>query len=195
MAIKDDVVGFLQSDTAIDKVNFEFDGFQVYPSAYKTDIAEAVKKGRIGVRIDTALNEGAGASYDLRYNEFRLPPGFDVSKDDPASLLLHEATHAHMDLQAIGSVPRERSEAIAYVAEAVFRGAKGLPPIGGPSAEGAFMRRQAASMAAGILAGGYKVPGQAAGNLMATLRNEPHYIKQTEDDGPLMPFNGVPGEP
>jgi hypothetical protein len=193
MSLKDDVVSFLRTDPNIAKVNFEFDGFRVYPSAFSTDVADAVEKGRIGVRTSGALNKGAGASYDPKFNEFNLAPGFNLTTIKGKTLLLHEATHAHMDLQAVGRMAREKAEAIGYLAEAVFITAAGYNPLSPFGMEGGFLRQQAARMAEGVLGGDYTVPTAAASALVGTVRNEQHYMDQTADEGPEIPFNGVPG--
>lgn len=193
MSLKEDVVNFLRTDPNIAKVNFEFDGFRVYPSAYTADVADAVAKGRIGVRTSSALNKGAGASYDPKFNEFNLAPGFNLTKIEHKTLLLHEATHAHMDLQAVGRMAREKAEAIGYLAEAVFITAAGYNPLSAWGTEGGFLRQQAAMMAEGVLGGAYAVPPSSAAALVGTVRNEQHYIDQTADEGPEIPFDGVPG--
>jgi hypothetical protein len=192
MSLEDDVVNFLRTDPNIGKVNFEFDGFRVYPSAFTTDVADAVASGRIGVRTSTALNKGAGASYDPKFNEFNLAPGFNLTTINHQTLLLHEATHAHMDLQAIGRVARERAEAIGYLAEAIFITAAGYNPLSSFGTEGGFLRNQAARIADAVLGGTYVVPGSSVIALVGTVRNEQHYIDQTADEGPEIPFNGVP---
>jgi hypothetical protein len=192
MALKDDVVAFLRTDPNIAKINFEFDGFRVYPSAYSADVADAIAAGRIGVRTSTALNAGAGASYDPKFNEFNLAPTFSLGRFRDAALLVHEATHAHMDLQAAGRVARERAEAIGYLAEAVYVYASGYNPLSAAGTEGGFLRAQTERLATSVLAGGYKVPPESALALIGTLRNEQHYIDQTADEGPEIPFDGVP---
>ena len=53
-----DVATFLASEPQIAKINFKFDGFPVYPSAYATDLAGLLSSRRITVLI-TALPAGA----------------------------------------------------------------------------------------------------------------------------------------
>lgn len=188
MAIKEDFIKLLTTDTAILKINFDFDGFLVFPEAYHRDIASVVNNGRISIKVTTSMNEGAGATYFPTYREFWVPPTFKTSSDRDASLLIHEATHAHMDFRKIGAIALERSEAIAYLAEAVYREARGLPPITG---EGNFLRAQCHTTAKMILKGTYKVPKMNVSSLLGTLKNEPHYMKLAALQGPLMTYNGL----
>ena len=188
MALKDDIVKLLTTDTAILKINFDFDGFLVFPEAYHRDIASVVNNGKIGVNLTTSMNPGAGASYMVTYRQFWVPLRFSTANAKDASLLIHEATHAHMDFRVAGAMPLERSEAIAYLAEAVYREARGLPPIAG---EGNFMRTQCHAIAKGILKGTYKVPPMSVAALLGTAKNEPHYMELARSQGTTMVYNGL----
>lgn len=172
MAIRDDIIALLKTDTAINKVNFDFGGFLVYPQAYAVDVAGLVTSNRIGIRVTTAMNAGAGASYYPDYNEFWVPPTFTTTSDRDCSLLVHEATHAHMDYKKVGTVDIGWSEAIAYLAEAVYREARGLPPLPG---EGAFLRARCHATAKTIVGGSYRLDPAQVTSLIMSARSEPHY--------------------
>lgn len=174
MALKDDIVKFLKTDTAINKINFKFDTFLVYPQAYAVDVAGLVRDGRIGVKPTAAQNEGAGASYYVDYNQFWLKPTFKISDADDCSFLVHEATHAHMDYKKVGMVKVEWSEAIAYIAEAFYREARGLKPLSTD-----FIRLKAHSLAKGMLASRrYEVAPNDVQSMLMSAKNEPHYMKK-----------------
>ncbi len=183
MALKDDIATFLKTDTAIGKINFKFDKFMVYPQAYAVDVAGLVSSGRIGVKLTAAQNEGAAASYYLDYNEFWLKPTFKITDADDCSVLVHEATHAHMDYKKSGMVKVEWSEAIAYIAEAMYREAKGLKPLSGN-----FIRMKAHSLAKTMLASGrYEVHPGVAQQMLESAKNEPHYLKKS----PFVNYDGI----
>ena len=173
MAHKDDIIAFLKSDPAIQKVNFDFGGFLVYPQAYAVDVAGLIGSGRIGIRITTALDDDAGASYFADYNEIWVPPSFSIGKDEHCSLLVHEATHAHMDYKAVGTVDIGWSEAIAYLAEAVFREARGLGPM---SAN--FIRQRSHATAKAVVGGAYRLDPAQVNSLILSARSEPHYAEK-----------------
>lgn len=188
MALKDDCIKLLTTDTAILKINFRFDGYLVFPESYHRDVAAALNRNALKVVETTKLNAGAGATYKPDYKEFWVPPGFSLANDRDASLLVHESTHAHMDYRRVGIIPLERSEAIGYLAEAVYREARSLPPIPG---EGQFMRTKCHAVAKRIVAGSYDVPADQVKQLLETVKNEPHYIKLAASQGPDMNYRGL----
>lgn len=172
MALKDDIVNVLKTDTAINKINFKFDKFMVYPQAYAVDVAGLISRGTINLKVTTAVTDGAAASYFMAYNELWVKPSFKVSNADDCSILIHEATHAHMDYKKVGQMKVDWSEAIAYLAEAFYREARGLKPLSDH-----FIRAKAHSLAKTMLASGrYEVHPAVAASMMDSARNEPHYI-------------------
>jgi len=159
MAIKDDIVNFLKTDTAIGKVNFKFGKYLIYPKGYSGDVARLVSQGNIGIKVTTAMNPGAGASYYMGYNEFWVPPSFKISDDKDCSLLVHEATHALMDYQRLGMMTVGVSEA------------RSLKPISQD-----FVRVKAHSLAKRMLASGrYEVEPGIVNQMTESAGEEPHY--------------------
>ena len=66
--------------------------------------------------------------------------------------------------------PVECSETIAYLAEAFYREARGLPPFGS-----SFIRAKARSLAKNMLkTGGHEVSTQEASSLFVSAKGEPH---------------------
>src|SRR5262249_44605772 len=117
------IIKFLITNEQIKKINFAFssnDRYRVYPSAYSKDVANALISGAIKVKTQQSLQQGAVASYDQRLDRMDFGPGFDLGDYHSQGDLVHECTHAHLDIQGIGLHPCEQDEAVAYVAEAVF---------------------------------------------------------------------------
>ncbi|HYP12422.1 MAG TPA: hypothetical protein VEQ63_00740, partial [Bryobacteraceae bacterium] len=46
-----DAVNFLTTNPAISELNFGFRTFKVYPSAYRKDVADAIKKGDVKINL------------------------------------------------------------------------------------------------------------------------------------------------
>ena len=173
MALKDDIAQFLRTDKAINKLNFAFGRYKVYPSAYQRDVAGAVASGEIKVRTKGASSPAAGASYDRNYDSFELSPSFTITKRRDQGFLVHESTHAHLDIQSIGSHSGHEDEAVAYLAEAMFLEAAGAPPLGSEA-----IRVVAHRIAKSMLGGVYFVPGADVKALTAEVRKNPHYATQ-----------------
>jgi hypothetical protein len=191
MSVKDDIVSFLKTDATIKKINFKIDGFLVYPQAYSVDVAGLVARDIITVKSTSSLDDGVYASYYVDYNQLWIRPSFSTTSDDDCSALVHEATHAHMDYKAVGLKPIEWSEAIAYLAEAFYREAKGLKPLSSH-----FIRAKAHSLAKRMLrTGEYEVPGAEALSMFMSAKSEPHYEQKARGGAyalakPFVNFDG-----
>jgi len=170
MALKDDIVTFLRTNASIDKINFSFGKFKVYPSAYKKDVADAVDSGEIKVRAKGTVSPAVGASYDMSYDSFELSPAFVITTVRNQGFLVHESTHAHLDIQSLGSHSGHENEAVAYLAEAVFLEAAGAPPLGSEA-----IRVESHRIARIVLAGTYSVPPADASALVLEVAKDPHY--------------------
>ena len=170
-----DVATFLASEPQIAKINFKFDGFPVYPSAYATDLAGLLSSRRITVLI-TALPAGVGARWENQGDTLKLRPGFDITNRDDQSLLVHEMTHAHVDYHLGGNrffaawQSVELSEAIGYLGEAVYRESLSLAPL-----DGLALRAEAQRIAKAVLAGTYEVPAPDVAALKREVGANPHY--------------------
>lgn len=169
MGLKEDIVSFLRSDTKISKLNFEMFGRRVYPSAYQKDVADAFDKEIIKVKTKGA-SPGAGATYDLKFDTFEVAAGFSISMPDSKGFVIHECTHAHLDIQNFGAHAVAEGEAVAYLAEAVFMEAWGYKPISTHA-----VRVMAHTIAKKVVAGVYHVPPIDVTLLMGEVVKEPHY--------------------
>ena len=168
MISKSVIVDFLRRDINISRINFSFGRYKVYPTAYQKDVADAIDSGEIV--IGTAVSKGAGATYILNFDSLELSHGFSLSTSEEKGLLVHECTHAHLDIQNFGSHSGHENEAVAYVAEAVFLEAAGYPPISTHP-----IRVISHGIAKKLLAGAYSVGAADSATLVAAVAAEPQY--------------------
>ena len=174
MTLKSDIVNFLKRDTTIPRLNFAFKSFKVYPSAYQNDVADAIDSEAI--KLAGAVKSGAGASYYMGFDTLDLRPGFSISNSSDQAYLVHECTHAHLDMQNTGVHSSHEDEAAAYIAEAMYLEALGKPPLGPQP-----IRTIAQGIAKGLLAGGYAVGGADVVILTAVIAAHPIYKEPTYD--------------
>jgi hypothetical protein len=170
MALKDDIVRFLRTHAHINQINFSFGSFKVYPSAYQKDVANAVASGEIKVRTKGASTASAGASYDMNYDSLELSPLFNLSLPRDQAFLIHECTHAHLDIQNTGTHSGHENEAVAYLAEAVFLEAARQPPLGSET-----IRTISHRLAKMVLAKTYTISAGDVAALVFEVRKHPHY--------------------
>jgi len=175
MALKADILSFLRTNPNVGRLNFEFKtplrSYKVYPSAYAKDVADAIDKEDIIIRTKGAPSAGAGAGYDLNYDSFELSPTFSIGNWRDQAFLVHECTHAHLDIQSMGNHSGHENEAVAYLAEALFLEFAGNPPLGTEA-----IRVVAHSIAKGVVGkGSYTVPATDTGPLVAEVAKHPNY--------------------
>ena len=168
------VVTFLRTNPHINRINFQFRGFRVYPRAYQVDVAGAVNARQILIHFRNNLG-GAGAQYDFEYDTFEVDRAFDPTLNlAHAAILVHEATHAHMDIQGIGPRRDNEAEAVAYLSEAVFLRAQRAAALIIPGTNRVPLCRQVAfRIAATILAGTYAVSPRDVKALIAAVDHTP----------------------
>jgi hypothetical protein len=171
MAIKDDVAKFLRSSAYINRINFAFGTFKVYPSAYQKDVAGAIDSGEILVHTKGASGVAAGASYDMAFDSLELSTTFSVGAPRDQAFLVHECTHAHLDIQCLGSHSGHADEAAAYLAEAIFLEAAGQPALGSET-----IRAVSHRIAKTVLGGVYWIPAADVTALTSEVAKNPHYI-------------------
>lgn len=135
----------LLGDKAINKIKFTVGSWTVTPDLY-TKVAEAIKAGKITVLVaPEALGPGVGGKYysTLKINKDNewhdvlvlAKPEIGKTVDDQfhaAQVIVHECTHAGLDLLKVKKMTVLDHETIAYVAEAVFIVAKMLELNGHP---------------------------------------------------------------
>lgn len=122
--LKRKVIHFLTTDPAIAKIDFTFLGrYRITPNGYRRDVAGAIFRGDI--IIGNHVTGGAGASYRPETDSLELQaqkPGDPDQFATPSfkAILLHECTHAQLDMQRLGEHPFFEEEAAAYTAEALY---------------------------------------------------------------------------
>ena len=185
------VVIFLRTNGYIKRINFQFNGFRVYPRAYQVDVAEALNSRQILIHFKRSLG-GAGAQYDFLYDSFEVDRAFDpIRIPAHSAILVHEATHAHMDIQGIGQVRDNVAEAVAYLAEAVFQRAKKAPALTTPGTNSVALCRQEAYRIAGtILNGTYAIPQRDVTALIDAVNRTPGAVSR-----PIFISNGFNRDP
>src|SRR5882757_1011128 len=130
MARKEDIVNFLTTDANINRLNFAFRTYRVYPTAYQKDVANALRLDSIKIREEGGSSKSAKASYYMDFDLLSVSPTFNIHNWRDQAFLVHECTHAHLDIQNLGKHPGHENEAVAYLAEAVFLEAAGNNPLG-----------------------------------------------------------------
>jgi hypothetical protein len=170
MALQADIVQFLRTNAYINRLNFAFRSFKVYPSAYQKDVADAIASGEIKVRTKGASSAAAGASYDMNYDSLELSPMFRLTSSRDQAFLIHECTHAHLDIQNTGAHAGHENEAVAYLAEAVFLEAAGQPALGPET-----IRTVSHRLARLVLARTYMIPPADATALVSEVSKHPNY--------------------
>lgn len=177
MALKDDIAIFLRGNAYINRINFLFGRFKVYPSAYQKDVADAVASGEVKIRTQGTSSAAVGARYDMNYDSLELISSFSVANPRDQAFLVHESTHAHLDIQNLGSHSAHENEAVAYLAEAVFLEAAGQPPLGRET-----IRVVSHRIAKTVLAGTYQVPAADVAALTSEVAKDRHYITTVKYD-------------
>lgn len=170
MAIKDDIARFLRSNRYIGRINFAFGTYKVYPGAYQNKVADAIDNEDIMVRLKGTGSAAVGAAYDVLYDSLELSPSFSVANARDQGFLIHECTHAILDIQTLGSHSAYEDEAVGYLAEAVFLEAAGQPPLGSQA-----IRTVSHGIARTVLAGTYWIPAAVCRTLTAEVARHPNY--------------------
>lgn len=175
MATKHDIAKFLTSNAFINRINFAFGKFKVYPSAYQKDVASVIASGEIKIRTSGASSSAAGASYDMKYDSLELSPTFSMASIRDQAFLVHECTHAHLDIQNTGAHSGHEDEAVAYLAEAIFLEAAGQPPLGSET-----IRIVSHRIAKAVLSGLYLIPSADSADLTSEVAAHSHYASKVK---------------
>ena len=121
---------FLTTNKTIDRINFAFKGeeriYKVYPSAYKIDVANFIRDEVIEVKRDNISSQNymeSDAEYKSggwSHDTLVFIPTFNITTPINQGIVIHECTHAHIDIQNIGSHSRFEDEATSWLAQAVY---------------------------------------------------------------------------
>lgn len=98
-------------------IGFSMCGFDLWGSNYRV-IRDYLKDRKVGVKYDGALGVGQ-AEYDS-YRDLFIFSSKSFGSITQAGHLVHEMTHAVCDDRRASRLTRQKSEAIAYVAQCLF---------------------------------------------------------------------------
>jgi hypothetical protein len=169
--LKTDIVTFLKTNAAVNKLNFALTpDLRVWPDGYKTAVASAISKEDIKVHPVGGSAPAAGATYYPDFDSLDVSPSFSTASWRDQAFLVHECTHAYLDVLDLGSISNHENEALAYLAEAVFLEASGKPPLSTDT-----IRLVSHRIAKGILAGTYWVSSADAADLVKEVKTNPLY--------------------
>lgn len=114
--LKQEVINLLKGEAVSKLSTFGLSGFSVTAAELKA-VGKAVEDGKI--KVTTFSGDGPGAWYDSGPNEF----GFrwdDLGALTRKALVVHEATHAALDIENASEIKVLDSEGIAYVHQCQF---------------------------------------------------------------------------
>lgn len=173
------IADFLRQHPAIGILNFRIGQHSIGSEAYCGTIANALRNGRIRVnrRFSDIGYSGVGASYMADNNTLSVAAGFDLNTPGNRALLVHELTHAVVDSWNAGPIPVPLSEALAYLAEALFCLHAGLGILLSPETGKPHPIRAAAEAGARALMAGSSrevAPAHAAA-LVRAVQQSGHY--------------------
>lgn len=177
------VVKILRTEPAIQKINFEFNGCRIWPGAYEK-VADAIDRGEI--RIDAVPYNssdlgGASAKYNAEVDVMTVASGLPAGSIGLVADVIHEATHAYLDLlnDTKHPIKRKTGEGCAYTADATYHVVTGgsidrVSPTAGIYAV-------AMPIAKDIVVGGkYNVPAVDVSALEAAVKANPLYTDTAE---------------
>ena len=172
-----DIVNFLKRDPQVARLNFAYKTYKIWPAGYQVDVVDAINSGDIKVKFDSgAVSTGAGATYFVDFDTLELPTGFSLTSTTEKALIVHECTHALIDLQKIGVHPAHETEAVGYLAEAMFLVASKTGPISAHA-----MRATSHAIATTLLSsGGYLVSAADWTTLVTAIAADPLYKGKTD---------------
>ena len=171
MKIQNDILRFLILNPNIEHLDFTFLRYAISPKEYRVAFVRNVQFEKIIIRTKEFKNSSAGASYDYGFDLFELSPKFSISNWRDQALLIHECTHAVIDMKKIGHHSGHEDEAVAYLAEAIF-----LESSKKPALTKQAIRTESHKIAQSILnSGNKKVPDTDAQKLVAEVARHPMY--------------------
>ncbi len=183
------------SDAKIKWVNFSiFGGYRIQPSLFR-DVRDCIRNGWIQVLHAPKLS--ADGEYTAATNRFRVRTTANSAEN--AGLIVHEAVHAGFDFRTIfgpRSINKAYSEAMAYLAQALFYHWKTGNHLAGSPSEGTIFDRAndivieiVDRQLRGVLKPGeaYQVPKRMAEALANAVNASPRYAgslaKRSHYDG------------
>ena len=182
----------LLNSTPVQKIKFSAEAVTISPEGYR-DVASKIRSGRLSIEFGPVPTGGA-AAYDPTNNWIFVGPDPDLEPD--SSVMIHELTHAVIDNMNFARLrPRiglhvTEDEAIAYIAEQLYRRYRGLPRnLGRTQADVRILRiaYEIAGNISGIFPKSYTVTQDEIRWLRDAIGHSPDYIDQrgklTQSDG------------
>jgi hypothetical protein len=168
--VKSHVIQILKYDRAIAKHNFAINNLRVWPSAYR-DVARAVETGKI--RIGTNVGKGNAAEYDARFGVMDVAETLNLLDERDRALVIHEATHAHLDMLTLGKHSGYENEAMGYIAEALY-----ILAVNGRDVGTQSFRQIAKGIAAQVFKGQYGIAQKDVEMLTADIAKQRFYASR-----------------
>ena len=166
---KKDVTTFLRTEKHLEGINFRLGDLKVYTLGYR-DVADAIDREEILVHVKE-MDAGIAAQYFADLNVLELSETADIADPQQQALVVHECTHALLDLQVLGSISNYENEGAAYLAEALFLESAKAKPIGDQS-----MRVWAHTIARWMRENRqFELPKGASRLLAEAVASHPHY--------------------
>ena len=177
---------FYKVNTALKDVNFTIFGYQIEGAKYERLwyhlLGRKITVNRRASDIGFSKAEAEGGAYFMISNSFSVGGQFDGKTQYGQTIMAHEGAHALIDMQNLGAISRGKSEAVAYLAEAIWRMASGLGPLkaapGSRTANAAGIepiRAEAYAIAGKVMSCNGIVDDEAAIRLVAAIRHHPVY--------------------
>jgi hypothetical protein len=146
------------------EIDFDFGCYSIRPSMFR-DVADCIGQGKLKVLYDSSLK--GEAYYDSKANTLAL--GFTNSNQvTKLALIVHECLHAALDFR-LWNVNVLTSEALAYIAQAMYVYKAGVGVLSGGTKE------EAAANLANQLINGYKIDIQDVYKLKVGIMCERKY--------------------
>ena len=148
---------------------------KVYPQGYR-DVASLIESREILVVAEDP-GGGIAAKYWPGANMIAVRPDATLDTPQAEAIVVHEATHALLDLQGLGTLMTGDNEGAAYVAEALFLSVQGAGRAGDQD-----VRRLAEQIALDLLRrpDAYWVEGHAARTLADAVNGLPNYASSPQ---------------
>jgi len=189
-----DLMNFFGKDPQLPSIAFTLKGYAIAggdaEKGYRR-LDRLIWDGKIRVNrraSDAGFKAAAkAASYFMGSDNFSLGSGFRAGGIYGQALLAHEGAHALIDLQKLGSIDRGVSEAIGYLAEAMWLSLTGYEAIMDEGSTPNPVRVEAMALAGKTLGGSNRQVADADADKLAALIRQ---NKQYDDPSPHI-SNGI----
>ena len=115
------IVALLRS-AAVQKISFVAEAVRVTPQGYQ-QVADALADGTIAISERATLPHDFSAGYVPARNLLLIKPTLDLANVRVRALVVHEMTHAQIDLMRLPvsrGLHRTEGEGVAYIAQALY---------------------------------------------------------------------------